>query len=138
MSSESDGNDSDAFYYFKRSADLGYSPAQASLGLYYLRGKCVNKDKEKALEYLKKSAKQGNRSAQHYIFLYNVITIIEDATGPQKDYIPAEAKVKMFDDVFRSARELAAQDNEVAQVLTFVLCAYEDKILEELKKEVAK
>jgi hypothetical protein len=52
-----------AMDYFRKSADLGYPPAQISMGYYYEVGGLVTADPAQAVEWLKKAAKQDDRVA---------------------------------------------------------------------------
>jgi TPR repeat protein len=50
-----------AMDYFRKSADLGYPPAQISLGYYYEVGGLIAADPAQAVEWYKKAAKQDDR-----------------------------------------------------------------------------
>jgi TPR repeat protein len=52
-----------AMDYFRKSADLGYPPAQISLGYYYETGGLLAVDPAMALDWYKKAAKQDDRVA---------------------------------------------------------------------------
>ena len=52
-----------AMDYFRKSADLGYPPAQISLGYYYETGGLLSVDPALALDWYKKAAKQDDRVA---------------------------------------------------------------------------
>lgn len=56
-------NFEEAFYYYKKAADMGFSPAQHQLGLLYLRGKGVEKNLAEALKLFHLAAKQGFRKS---------------------------------------------------------------------------
>lgn len=49
-----------AIDYFRRSADLGYPPAQVTLGYFYETGNIVAQDQGLAVDWYKKAAKQGD------------------------------------------------------------------------------
>lgn len=53
-------NDLDGIEYFRRSADLGYGPAQIALGYYYDTGTVVAGDQSRALDLYRKAAAQGD------------------------------------------------------------------------------
>jgi TPR repeat protein len=52
-----------AMDYFRKSADLGYPPAQISLGYYYEVGGLIAADPTQAVEWYKKAARQDDRVA---------------------------------------------------------------------------
>lgn len=54
----------DAIEYFRRSADLGYAPAQVALGYFYETGRFVAREPGHALSYYRKAAQQGNPLGQ--------------------------------------------------------------------------
>lgn len=54
-------NDLNAIDYFRRSADLGYAPAQTVMGYFYETGVKVTADPNAAAEWYKKAAKQDDR-----------------------------------------------------------------------------
>lgn len=56
-----DRNPTAAFDYLKRSADLGYPPAQTTMGYFYETGGVVPADPSQSVEWYKKAAKQGDR-----------------------------------------------------------------------------
>ena len=53
-------NDALGVDYFRRSADLGYGPAQIALAYYYETGTFLAKDPAQALEIYRKAARQGD------------------------------------------------------------------------------
>lgn len=53
-------NDLDGIEYFRRSADLGYGPAQIALAYYYETGTFVPGDQSRALDLYRKAAAQGD------------------------------------------------------------------------------
>lgn len=53
-------NDQDGIEYFRRSADLGYGPAQIALGYYYDTGTVVAGNQSRALDLYRKAAAQGD------------------------------------------------------------------------------
>lgn len=53
-------NDLQGVDFFKRSADLGYGPAQIALGYYYETGTVVTGNQGDALDLYKKAARQGD------------------------------------------------------------------------------
>ena len=54
----------EAFRYMLRAADVGHSAAQNNIGLSYLHGLGVEKDKKRAFVWFEKAAKQGLSYAQ--------------------------------------------------------------------------
>ncbi len=54
----------DAIQYFRRSAELGFAPAQVALGYLYETGHVTTSDPGQALEWYKKAAAQGDPLAQ--------------------------------------------------------------------------
>ena len=60
-----------AYNYFVDSANAGYAKAQEMIGKYFLFGKIVEKDYEKAIYYFKEASKQREYTANCYIaFMY--------------------------------------------------------------------
>ena len=57
-------NDLEAIDYFKRSAELGYIPAQVSLGVFYDTGTLVPGSDSQAAEWYRKAADKGDPLAQ--------------------------------------------------------------------------
>lgn len=53
-----------AFHYYKESAEQDYSAAQYNLGLMYLYGQGIPKDKKKAKYWYDKAASQGHKKAK--------------------------------------------------------------------------
>jgi TPR repeat protein len=53
-------NDASGIDYFRRSAALGYGPAQIALGYYYETGTSVARDPVQALDLYRKAAQQGD------------------------------------------------------------------------------
>ena len=56
-------NDQDTLEFFRRSAELGYAPAQIALGYMYDTGFRVAKEPRQAAEWYKKAAQQGDSLA---------------------------------------------------------------------------
>jgi uncharacterized protein len=56
-------SDLNAVDYFRRSAELGYPPAQVALGYLYDAGSVVSQDSGQAADWYKKAAKQDDRLA---------------------------------------------------------------------------
>lgn len=56
-------SDLDGIEYFRRSADLGYGPAQIALGYYYDTGILVPGNQSRALDLYRKAAAQGDSLA---------------------------------------------------------------------------
>ena len=80
-----EGDYSEAFKWYKLSAEGGYAPAQNNLGIMYEEGKGVGKDNNKAFNWYLKSAEQGNVTAQ-----YNVGSCYLRGKGVNKDLKKAE------------------------------------------------
>jgi uncharacterized protein len=57
-------NDLGAVDFFRRSAELGYAPAQVVLGYFYETGNVVTSDAGQALDWYKKAARQDDPLAQ--------------------------------------------------------------------------
>lgn len=57
-------NDLNAVDYLRRSAELGYPPAQVALGYFYDTGSVVAQDSGQAADWYKKAAKQDDRLAE--------------------------------------------------------------------------
>lgn len=53
-------NDAQGFDYFRRSADLGYGPAQIAIGYYYETGLTVAANPSQALDLYRKAAQTGD------------------------------------------------------------------------------
>src|SRR5271168_113824 len=53
-------NDTLGIDYFRRSAQLGYGPAQIALGYYYESGAFIARDPAQALDLYRKAAQQGD------------------------------------------------------------------------------
>jgi TPR repeat protein len=54
-------NDRDAADFFRRSADLGYAPAQVVLGYFYETGTIVTQEPAQAAEWYRRASKQDDR-----------------------------------------------------------------------------
>jgi len=57
-------NDAQALDYFRRSAELGYGPAQVALGYFYETGMLTAGSQSQAVEWYRKAADQGDVLAQ--------------------------------------------------------------------------
>src|ERR1700690_2837454 len=53
-------NDALGIDYFRRSAELGYGPAQIALGYYYETGTMADRDPGRAVDLYRKAAQQGD------------------------------------------------------------------------------
>ena len=62
---------------YRKSANLGYTPAVYSLGVCYLRGMGVKRDEKRAYELITEAAEQGNLDAEftlgHFYFEGSVV-----------------------------------------------------------------
>jgi TPR repeat protein len=56
--------DQNAVDYLRRSAELGYPPAQVALGYFYDTGSVVSQDPGQAADWYQKAAKQDDRLAE--------------------------------------------------------------------------
>jgi len=70
----------DALEYFRRSADLGYAPAQVVLGYFYDTGTFAPKEPGQALSWYKKAAQQDDPLAQ-----WLAGRIVYEGTGQARD-----------------------------------------------------
>ena len=89
-------NEKFAFYFFKKSAEMGYVKAQVALGLLYSEGTGVEKDIEKAAEWFEKAADQGDNMA-----CTNLGMMYLTGNGVQKDIGKAKSlltRASMNDD----------------------------------------
>jgi uncharacterized protein len=79
-------NDLQGLDYFRRSADLGYGPAQVVLGYLYEMGTITTGSQSQAIDWYRKAAQQGDPLAQYLLgrryFLGNGIP--QDPTAAQK------------------------------------------------------
>lgn len=57
-------NDLNGLDYLRRSAELGYPPAQVALGYFHDTGSVVSQDSGQAADWYKKAAKQDDRLAE--------------------------------------------------------------------------
>jgi tetratricopeptide (TPR) repeat protein len=60
-------NDRDTVEFFRRSAELGYAPAQVALGYMYDTGFKVAKEPSRAADWYKKAAQQGDSLAPWFL-----------------------------------------------------------------------
>lgn len=77
-------NYAQAYQYFSRSAQLGFSPAQNSLGMLYLHGQGITKDVPSAIKWLTLASEQGEISAQ-----FNLALIYARGDGVKADQAKA-------------------------------------------------
>src|SRR5688572_21582149 len=63
-------NEIRAFYFYRQSAEKGYTSGMYKLGYYYLYGIIVDSDKKKALDLYKKAAKGGNNNVHKGLVLF--------------------------------------------------------------------
>ena len=91
-------NDPEGIDYFRRSADLGYGPAQIALGYYYETGTVITGDQGKALDLYRKAAAQGDALASwlagRRYFLGN--SVARDLDAAQKCLKPAAQQNNAF------------------------------------------
>lgn len=75
------GNYSEAMKWYRKAADLGYTPAMCGIGSLYSKGQGVSRDYGNALKWYRKAADLENASAMHEIgYLYNM------GQGVSQDY----------------------------------------------------
>ena len=61
-----------AVVWYRRSAQQGYSPAQANLGLMHMHGSGVPPNWNEAIEWFRTAAAKGNYAAQENLRLLEV------------------------------------------------------------------
>ena len=71
----------EAYEWYKKAADQGYSAAQYNIGVLYNNGYGVSQDYNKAYEWYKKAANQGYSAAQ-----YNIGVLYNNGYGVSQDY----------------------------------------------------
>jgi uncharacterized protein len=79
-------NDRDALEYFRRSAELGYGPAQVVLGYLYETGTLTAGSQSQAIDWYRKAANQGDALAQWMLgrSYFNGGGIQQDLNAAQK------------------------------------------------------
>lgn len=79
-------NDRDALEYFRRSAELGYGPAQVVLGYLYESGTMTGGSQSQAVDWYRKAANQGDVLAQWMLgrSYFNGGGIQQDLNAAQK------------------------------------------------------
>jgi uncharacterized protein len=91
-------NDLEGIDYFRRSADLGYGPAQIALGYYYETGTVIAGNQSQALDLYRKAAGQGDPLASwlagRRYFLGN--SVPRDLDAAQKWLKPAAQQNNAF------------------------------------------
>jgi TPR repeat protein len=104
-------NDRDAIEYFRRSADLGYGPAQVALGYFYETGTITAGSQSQAVDWYRKAANQGDVLAQWMLgrSYFNGGGIQQDLSAAQKWLQPAAAQGNPFA-AYYLARILADRD----------------------------
>ena len=73
------GNHELAFKYFEKAANQGLADSQYLLGLYYIEGKGVEQNEQKAAYWWEKAANQGHAKAQ-----FNFAVCYENGKGVKK------------------------------------------------------
>lgn len=75
-----------AIDYFRRSAELGFAPAQVVLGYFYDTGRALTADPREALEWYKKAAQQDDPLAQWLVgrLIYGGLVPPRDLNEAQK------------------------------------------------------
>jgi len=104
-------NDRDAIEYFRRSADLGYGPAQVALGYFYETGQLTAGSQSQAIDYYRKAAAQGDVLAQWMLgrSYFNGGGVQQDLSAAQKWLKPAADQGNPFA-AYYLARILADRD----------------------------
>ena len=74
-----------AFLWYRRSAQQGDSDAQYSLGNMYLMGEGIKQDDYQARQWYEKAAEQGHEGAQHNLESLQRIATAEPAPEPEYD-----------------------------------------------------
>lgn len=79
-------NDRDAVDYFRRSAELGYMPAQVALGVFYDTGTLLPGSDSQAAEWYRKAADQGDPLGQWLLgrLYYNGGGIPQDLSAAER------------------------------------------------------
>ena len=67
-----------AAYWFKEAAKLKYPKALLNLGVCFLTGEGVEKNREKAIGFVKQAAKSGNEAARKLIDADYNVAVLED------------------------------------------------------------
>ena len=80
-------DDQQGIDYFRRSADVGYGPAQIALGYYYETGTAMAKDQAHALELYRKAAQTGDPLAAWLVgrlYFLGFVGVPRDLDAAQK------------------------------------------------------
>ena len=85
-----------AFAAYEKAAENGHAGAQYNLATFYLEGKVVPQDNNKAVEYFEKAANQGLKDAQ-----YNLAAMYHQGVGVPKDEEKAEYWAKVYKDIIK-------------------------------------
>lgn len=111
-------NDLDGIEYFRRSADVGYGPAQIALGYYYDTGTVVAGDQSRALDLYRKAAAQGDPLASWLVGRRYVLGggSPRDLDAAQKWLKPAAAQNNAFA-AYYLGRVMAERDYTKAPAL---------------------
>lgn len=111
-------NDRDALEYFRRSADLGYGPAQVALGYFYETGQLTAGSQSQAVDWYRKAANQGDVLAQWMLGRNYFL-----GGGVQQDFSAAQKWLKTAADqnnpfaAYYLARILADRDHAKAPAM---------------------
>lgn len=111
------GNYESAVAEFQDAADKGHPEAMFKLALCYNDGNGVGKDKDKALDYLRKSADAGNVKARFMV-------ISKDADDNK---ISREDVLKQFREMDAEMLKLAEANDPDAQNIYAMLCLLQGK-----------
>lgn len=85
-----------AFAAYEKAAENGHAGAQYNLATFYLEGKVVPQDNNKAVEYFEKAANQGLKDAQ-----FNLAAMYHQGAGVEKDEEKAEYWAKVYKDIIK-------------------------------------
>jgi TPR repeat protein len=70
----------EAFTWFRKAAEQGYTPARFSVGVMYYKGVGVEQDRKEAAKWLRRAADQGEAKAQ-----FNLGLMYDKGEGVKKD-----------------------------------------------------
>lgn len=104
-------NDREALESFRRSAELGYGPAQVALGYFYETGQLTAGSQSQAIDWYRKAANQGDVLAQWMLgrSYFNGGGVQQDLSAAQKWLKPAADQNNPFA-AYYLARILADRD----------------------------
>jgi len=74
-------SDTQATYWYQKSADQGFGPAQIDLGQMYISGRGVKQDYHQAITLFRRAAEQGHAVAQ-----FNLANMYRNGMGMKQDF----------------------------------------------------